>query len=75
MGGMGMGSGADPHQGPGQVCHIVGSGHHMDGTLELIYWDQQLDFVPPVQAARPKAQAANPQIDALPVPSAARTTF
>jgi hypothetical protein len=48
---------------------------HMDGTLELIYWDQVLDFVPPVQAARPKAQAANPQIDTLPLPSAARTTF
>jgi hypothetical protein len=36
MGGMGMGGGADPHQGPGQVCHIVGSGHHMDGTLAFL---------------------------------------
>jgi hypothetical protein len=32
----GMGGGADPHQGPGQVCHIVGSGHHMDGTLAFL---------------------------------------
>ena len=34
--GMGMGGGADPHQGPGQVCHIVGPGHHMDGTLAFL---------------------------------------
>ena len=47
---------------------------HMDGTLELIYWDQQLDFVPPIVAAKPKIQATKPPIDALPVPSAARTT-
>ena len=48
---------------------------HMDGTLELIYWDQVLDFVPPVQAAKPKSQAASPPLDALPVPSAARTAL
>ncbi len=24
---------------------------HMDGTLEILYWDQVLDFVPPVQAS------------------------
>jgi UDP-2,3-diacylglucosamine pyrophosphatase LpxH len=24
---------------------------HMDGTLEILYWDQLLDFVPPVQAS------------------------
>ena len=24
---------------------------HMDGTLEILYWDQVLDFVPPVQTA------------------------
>ena len=36
MGGMGMGGGDDSHQGPGQVCHIVGSGHHMDGTLAFL---------------------------------------
>ena len=49
---------------------------HMDGTLELIYWDQQLDFVPPpVQAARPKVQASTPPLEALPVPSAARSAL
>lgn len=48
---------------------------HMDGTLELIYWDQVLDFVPPVQPARPKNQAVTPPLDALPVPSAARTSL
>lgn len=32
----GHGMGGDPHQGPGQVCHIVGSGHHMDGTLAFL---------------------------------------
>lgn len=36
MDGMDMGGGVDPHQGPGQVCHIVGSGHHMDGTLAFL---------------------------------------
>lgn len=34
--GLGMGGGGDPHQGPGQVCHIVGSGHHMEGTLAFL---------------------------------------
>jgi hypothetical protein len=24
---------------------------HMDGTLEILYWDQLLDFVPPAQAS------------------------
>ena len=32
----GPGMGKDAHQGPGQVCHIVGSGHHMDGTLAFL---------------------------------------
>ena len=47
----------------------------MDGTLELIYWDQQLDFVPPVSPAKPKAQASTPPLEALPVPSAARSAL
>jgi hypothetical protein len=49
---------------------------HMDGTLEMIYWDQVLDFVPPpAQPAKPKSQANNPPLEALPVPSAARTAL
>jgi hypothetical protein len=48
---------------------------HMDGTLELIYWDQVLDFVPAVQPARSNTQTSNPPLDALPMPGAARTTF
>ena len=48
---------------------------HMDGTLELIYWDQVLDFVPPVSPAKPKNPAITPPLEALPVPSAARTAL
>jgi hypothetical protein len=48
---------------------------HMDGTLEMIYWDQVLDFVPPVSPAKPQTQASTPPLEALPVPSAARTAI
>jgi len=48
---------------------------HMDGTLELIYWDQQLDFVPPVSPAKSKTPTSAPPLEALPVPSAARTAL
>lgn len=37
MGPMMMGPGMmGAHGGPGQVCHIVGSGHHMAGTLAFL---------------------------------------
>lgn len=31
-----MGTGMGGHQGPGQMCHIVGSGHHNDGALAFL---------------------------------------
>lgn len=31
-----MGPGMGEHQGPGQMCHIVGSGHHNDGVLAFL---------------------------------------
>lgn len=36
MGGGMMGGMGNAHRGPGQVCHIVGSGHHMAGTLAFL---------------------------------------
>ena len=31
-----MGSGMEGHEGAGQMCHIVGSGHHNDGALAFL---------------------------------------
>lgn len=36
MGGGGMGGGMGAHHGGAQICHFVGSGHHMEGTLAFL---------------------------------------